>query len=133
MAQGYFAQNVTRFTCLDNSDIFFRGTTVSPMHSYLHFELLACEEQALRQTQGYEDAECATEAEVRRFFSQHMLIGYVANTFVNKTQFEGNPVRTLNDVIFYEQLDIDEHLGREVQLNYNEVELKDSYFRLWDE
>ena len=48
MVQGYFAQNVTRFTCLDNSDIFFQGTTVSPLHSYLHFELLACEEQALR-------------------------------------------------------------------------------------
>ena len=35
--------NSTKFTCLDTSEIFFQGTLVSPVHSYMHFELLACE------------------------------------------------------------------------------------------
>ena len=39
----------------------------------------------------------------------------------------------MNDVIFYEQLDPDNNLRKDVQLNYNEVELYDSYFRVWDQ
>ena len=36
----------------------------------------------------------------------------------------------MNDLIFYEQLNVVEHIRKEVKLNYNEVELKDSYFYL---
>lgn len=57
----------------------------------------------------------------------------MTNAFVNKTEFDENPVRSMNDVIFYEQLNYVEHLRKEVLLNYNEVELKDSYFLIWDE
>ena len=39
----------------------------------------------------------------------------------------------MNDVIFYEQLNPDDNLRKDVQLNYNEVELYDSYFRVWDQ
>ena len=41
------------------------------------------------------------------FFMTHMLMGYMSNTFVNKTMFDENPVNTLNDVVFYEMLDFD--------------------------
>ena len=41
-------------------------------------------------------------------------MGYVTNTYVNKTQFETNPIRTLNDMIFYEQLNTAEHIRKEV-------------------
>lgn len=87
----------------------------------------------MRLKEGYADATCATEQEVERFFYSHILIGYVSNTFVNKTEFTNDPISTLNDVIFYEQLLPDKNIRKEVQLNYNEVELKDSYFLIWDE
>ena len=65
----------------------------------------------------------------------HMFVGYMTNTYVNKTQFDASPISTLNDVIFYEQLylDMDKRVIKEVQLNYNEVELKDSYFLMSDD
>ena len=50
-------------------------------------------------------------------------MGYVTNTYVNKTQFETKPIRTLNDMIFYEQLNTVEHIRKEVQLNYNPPDL----------
>ena len=62
-----------------------------------------------------------------------MIVGYTANTFVNKTTFHESPVSTLNDAIFYEQLKLGKNPLKEVQLNYNDVELKDSYLLLWDE
>ena len=65
-----------------------------------------------------------------------MLVGYVSNTFVNKTMFARtgeDPIVTLNDVIFWEQLEMGRNIRKEVQLNYNEVELKDSHFLIWDE
>jgi len=55
-------------------------------------------------------------------------MGYVSNTFVNKTMFGDDPIVTLNDVVFYEQLQLGRNIRKEVQLNYNEVELKDSHF-----
>lgn len=67
------------------------------------------------------------------FFARHMLVGYVSNTFVNKTMFGEDPIVTLNDVIFSEQLELGRNIRKEVQLNYNEVELKDSHFLIWDE
>lgn len=70
---------------------------------------------------------------MKEFFEGHLLLGYVTNAFVNKTEFHDNPVRSMNDVIFYEQLNYVEHIRKEVHLNYNEVELKDSYFLIWDE
>ena len=36
-------------------------------------------------------------------------------------------------MIFYEQLEMGRNIRKEVQLNYNEVELKDSHFLIWDE
>jgi len=65
----------------------------------MHFELLKCQEETLRANPGYEEANCASEEELRRFFTRHILIGYVPNTFVNKTMFDENPIVTLNDVI----------------------------------
>ena len=47
--------------------------------------------------------------------------------------FEEDPVVTLKDVIFYEQLEHSRNIRKEVILNYNEVALKDSYFLVWDE
>lgn len=131
--QDAFTGNITTFTCLDNSDLHFQGTTVSPVHNYLHFELNRCEQDILQQTPGFEEAECADDQELQRFFAGHILIGYAANTFVNKTMFEESPIATLNDIVFYEQLDINQRQRKEVQLHYNEVELKDSHFRFWDE
>ena len=60
-----------------------------------------------------------------------MLVGYVANTFVEKTMFDQSPIRTINDLLFYEQLNFVDHVRKEITLNYNEVELKDSYVLLW--
>jgi hypothetical protein len=51
---------------------------------------------------GFENSTCADVTEVSEFFDNHILIGYVPNTFVNKTMFDDNPIRTLNDVVFYE-------------------------------
>ena len=132
--QEFFSKNMTLFTCLDNSDVFFRGTTVSKKTSYLHMELNKCEEELLRKNPGYENATCASDKELDFFFMTHMFVGYMTNTYVNKTTFDGNPISTLNDVIFYEQLynDFDKRVIKEVQLNYNEVELKDSYFLVSD-
>ena len=103
------------------------------MHKYLHFEILACDQQKLRATPGYESSECATKTQVERFFDSHIMIGYMANTFVNKMQFEKSPIDTLSDMLFYEQLSVGENIRKEIQLNYNEVELKDSFFLIWEE
>ena len=107
---------MTLFTCLDNSDLNFRGTIESKEHSYLHMEINKCEEELLRKNPGYEDATCASEKEVRFFFMTHMLVGYMTNTYVNKTRFDSNPISTLNDVVFYEQLysDLDKRVIKEV-------------------
>lgn len=102
LSENLFTRNLTQFTCMDNSDLYFQGTTVSPQHSYLHFELLECDEEILHQNEGYGNATCASELEVKNFFYSHIMLGYVTNTFVNKTEFTDNPVSTLNDLIFYE-------------------------------
>lgn len=94
---------------------------MSPIFNYLHFELNECDQELLRQTSGYEEADCASETELRQFFAGHMLIGYAANTFINKTMFEDNPMATLNDIVFQEQLQPDKHMRKELLLNYNEV------------
>ena len=96
---------MTKFSCLDNQELYFHGTLTSPVHSYLHIELLECEQEVLNQTPGYENATCATDQELAFYFATHILVGYTTNTFVNKTEFENNPVSTLNDAIFYLQLD----------------------------
>ena len=93
---------MTLFTCLDNTDMRFSGTMVSPKNSYLHMELNMCEEDLLRQNPGFENATCASDKELNYYFFTHMLIGYMTNTYVNKTMFEESPIATLNDVIFYE-------------------------------
>ena len=96
---------MTSFTCLDSdylSDLYFHGTTISPESSYFHIELNKCEEELLHQVPGYEDATCATEQEVNFFFATHFFIGYMSNTFVNKTEFDQSPISTLNDLLFYE-------------------------------
>ena len=90
--------------CLDNSDLTFSGTQISPSTSYLTVELLACERETLQQTPGYENAECASELEVKIFMKTHIVAGYMSNTFVNKTMFDGNPVNTLNDIVFADML-----------------------------
>ena len=97
-----FRANHTKFTCLDNSDIFFQGTLISPIHSFLHFEILACEEDLLQNNPGFENESCASEKEIDNFFARHILVGYVSNTFVNKTMFSDDPIVTLKDIIFYE-------------------------------
>ena len=116
LSQEFFRKNMTLFTCLDNSDLHFRGTAVSKSHSYLHMELNRCEEELLRQNPGYEDATCASDKEVNFFFMTHMFVGYMTNTYVNKTTFDSNPISTLNDVVFYEQLylDMDKRVIKEV-------------------
>ena len=43
-----FARNLEKFVCLESNDVEFQGTLVSPIHKYLHFEILACEEDVLR-------------------------------------------------------------------------------------
>ena len=86
--------------CLDNSELTFSGTQISPYASFLTIEILACEEETLRQTPGYEDAECASAREVQIFMKTHIVFGYMSNTFVNKTRFDENPVNTLNDIVF---------------------------------
>jgi len=128
-----FSRNITKFICPDTSKVEFLGTMISPVHKYLHLELLACENKVLRATPGYENDTCATSGEVTDFFNRHMLVGYVANNFVDKTEFSESPIRTLNDLLFYEQLNFVEHVRKEIQLNYNEVELKDSYFQIWSQ
>ena len=93
---------MTKFTCLNNKNVYFRGTVVSPINNYMHFKIMPCDESELRKTPGYENESCAPESGVKKFYEKHILVGYVANTFVNKTQFESSPIRTINDVIFYE-------------------------------
>ena len=75
---------------------------VSPINSYMHLKIIPCDESELRTIPGYENESCATPLEVRKFYEKHILVGYVANTFVNKTQFDTSPIRTVNDVLFYE-------------------------------
>ena len=62
----------------------------------------------------------------------HIVFGYMSNTFVNKTTFNENPVNTLNDIVFAEMLTYGDQVQKEVMLNYNEVDIKDSYFHMWD-
>lgn len=47
-SQEFFSKNITLFTCLDNSELYFQGTQVSKQTSYLHMELNKCEEHLLR-------------------------------------------------------------------------------------
>lgn len=42
------------------------------------------------------------------------MIGYMANTFVNKMQFEESPIDTLSDMLFYEQLSVGENIRKEI-------------------
>ena len=62
----------------------------------------------------------------------HFLIGYVENTFVDQEVFDENPVKSLNDLAFYDQLKFEDHIRKDIYLNYNEVQLKDHYFQIWD-
>ena len=57
----------------------------------------------------------------------------MANNYVDKTEFDVSPIRTLSDLLFYDQLNRVEHVRKEISLNYNEVELKDAYFMFWAE
>ena len=93
---------MTKFTCLNNENIQFRGTVVSPVNSFLYFKIEPCNELELRKTAGYENENCAPAEGVKNFFERHVLVGAVANTFVNKTQFDSSPIRTISDIIFYE-------------------------------
>ena len=47
--------------------------------------------------------------------------------------FDKDPIVTLNDIVFYQQLLRDKKYSKEVLLNYNEVELMDSYVLLFEE
>ena len=60
-------------------------------------------------------------------------MGFVTNTFVDKTMFDKDPIVTLNDIVFYQQLLRGNKYSKEVLLNYNEVELMDSYVLLFEE
>lgn len=62
--KNFITRNFTSFTCLDTTDIFFTGTVVSQKHSYLHFEILACDQDNLETQPGYENATCAEEKEL---------------------------------------------------------------------
>ena len=43
-----FARNLEKFVCLESNEVEFQGTLVSQIHKYLHFEILACQEDVLR-------------------------------------------------------------------------------------
>lgn len=98
----------------------------------MHFEILECDIDYLRTIPGYENESCFSKEEVGNYFDRTILTGYVTNTFVDQEIFGESPIRSVNDLIFYEQLDVINNLFKEVKLNYNEVQLKDSYFHVWD-
>lgn len=60
------------------------------------------------------------------------MLGYVENTFVDQNIFNESPIKTLNDLTFYEQLNFYDHIRKDINLNYNEVQLKDNYFQFWE-
>lgn len=70
---------------------------------------------------GHADHTCFEADQVQKFFDNHLLLGYVQNTFVDQDIFDGSPVKSLNDLIFYEQLNFTDHIRKEITLNYNEV------------
>ena len=112
--------------------MFFQGTLISPKHNYVHFEILACNQTILNDIPGYEKESCFSNETVATFMKDHFLIGYVENTFVDQEVFNENPVKSLNDLAFYDQLKFEDHIRKDIYLNYNEVQLKDHYFQIWD-
>ena len=118
--------------CLKSEDIFFQGTLISPVHNYFHFEILECKNDLLRLIPGYEDESCFSELEVETFYNNSFLLGYVSNSFVDQDIYGESPVKSLNDLVFYEQLNYKDHIRKEIMLNYNVVQLKDNYFQVWD-
>ena len=70
---------------------------------------------------------------VSKYFDRHILTGYVTNNFVDQDIFNESPIRSVTDLVFSEQLDQFNNIRKEVKLNYNLVQLKDSYFQIWDQ
>ena len=84
MTQSSFKANMEKFMCINtDDDLYFQGTLISPVHNYLHFEILACDEEVLRKIPGYELESCFGDEQVERFFDNTFLLGYVENTFVD--------------------------------------------------
>ena len=54
-SESSFKANMDKFMCINtDDDLYFQGTLISPVHNYLHFEILACSDEELRKTPGYE-------------------------------------------------------------------------------
>ncbi len=67
---------------------------------------------------GYENATCAGPREIMGFFARHMIVGLMTNSFFDTADFD-DPVKTIGDYIFMDQLDPATQSRREVSLNYN--------------
>ena len=44
--------------CMTAKEVFFQGTLISPIHNYVHFEILKCEKEKLNKIPGYENESC---------------------------------------------------------------------------
>ena len=61
-----------------------------------------------------------------------MIVGLMTNSFFDSKDYE-NPIKTIGDYIFNEQLDEDKNTRREVTLNYNIAVFNDRLFQVSDE
>lgn len=93
-----------QFACVDTEDLYFTGTFQTVGSSYLHFELVSCEEP-----EGYNGTYCADDATVTQYFASHVFVGVSGTTFVNFEDLE-DPIRTSLNYLFLDQLSTDQYL-----------------------
>lgn len=57
----------------------------------------------------------------------HVIVGLTTNSYVDSTDYD-EPIKTVDDYIFYDQLDVTSNTRREVILNYNIAKFNDKIF-----
>ena len=118
---------MTDWTCADVENLSFKGTISDDKNSYFHFHILRCTEELLNMIPGFETATCASPREMAFFMATHILIGLNTNSYVESLDYEA-PIKTIDDYLFYEQLDANVNTRRQVELNYNIAKFNDNLF-----
>lgn len=57
----------------------------------------------------------------------HVIVGLTTNSYVDSLDYD-EPIKTVDDYIFYDQLDATSNTRREVILNYNIAKFNDKIF-----
>ena len=57
----------------------------------------------------------------------HIIIGLNTNSYVESLDYDA-PIKTIDDYLFYEQLDANVNSRRQVELNYNIAKFNDNLF-----